>query len=814
MPRFIRFENVQNVTGSCCHGLINAALEPHKNTLYIDIKNCVYDFNGENKIITIAIKYQNELTEEDKKAAVLDNDRNELTDEELEQHLRLILSDYLPAGETTTKKNHYHPLQAMLGLILGGVFMLLMWQEIELPDLHLIMTAVGTVATLIIGRASFYKAWLGLKRWKFNMDSLFAMSAIAAILVSVAHVTLEQYIKGLPMLIDAPLMIFGFRHFGLWLRESFVDKIQNREKFVDRARKSTFKIKQGEIYVSYQSSSIKPHEVFKDICIEKGKQSIIEIQPGECIPLNGILLDKCADVTFTIHTGQLDPIRIEKNKMLYAGMIVTDKPLTMKVTDSEVESYLHARDIALIKAQISKAPIQDLTDKMTQYFAPGSFIAAIAVGAVAGYFQGIATAIAAGLYVAVCMCPCALGLVTPLAIGITMGKVRDKGYRFNTEKGVQAAAAVNTLIFDLNGTLTKNKPTVTSCTVDKSHFSVLHAIESRSPKPIAKSIADYARSGNTPSCEVVFSHYVSSHNGVTAVVDGDVYEIGNEEFFNYKGLPPIANMGTAQHAIYYKKNGLSLGYILVDDPLREDAAWMVDSLKKNNINVKIATGASLKTVRCYLPFLGLTEEDVIVNCKPADKAALVQNEKDKGHTVVVVGDSANDTEAIAAAHLGVVINSPSTDPMTTQSADASINTPTLYPVLEMLALGKQSMRLVYTNLLISFGYNILSLGYVGYAAFSKPEWLNPSFGAVSMVGQTMCLLAIAFCVSLMKPRLAVVVPQKQEPTSQSITHDPHHSPSPSKVLRFSPEKTKPFQESGTAPGCFDALTRVFSSFRS
>jgi Cu2+-exporting ATPase len=734
MPRYRDFENLENFYCPNCIASLKAELEP-----YVPIHSFLIDesvYNPVAKSISIAV-----------------SDSCALSDEELDAEIRFILSYYIPHKDEV-KKEKYHLLQADIGIFSGALMMSLMFLEsLEFITLdmwvHQAFLYGGVLITAVIGYPTMIKAWAGLrgKVKKFNMDSLFALSTIAAVAASLSPF--------MPSLIDAALMINGFRHFGLWIEESFTQKISAREKFVDRGRKSKFKIKENGVFVDYIGA-------LKDVPMN----SIIQVPKGECIPLNGKLEEENAELTFTMHTGKEDVELMKPGSQLLAGMVVASDSLTFTVNALEDQSYLRARDLSLIAAQAKRAPIQEKTASILSWFMPVVLTLGVGLGLVSGYFNGIGAGFQTLLYFMVCACPCALGMVTPLGVNVGLKKLSDDGVTFKTAKGMQAAAEVDTIVFDLNGTLTKNQPKVTRCTIDWRLFPLIQAMQAHSSHNIGKAISDYILPSKMKSGKVILDEVYKDHHGLMATFQGNVYKIGNKDFVNPPEQSQVKDFGHAQHAIYFSKNGIVEGYFLLEDPLRDgdQTASMIQNLIDNNMNVKVFTGASQDTAAQYSRQLGIPMSQFVTNCVPTkeegenNKCALIKalQGQDEGHKVAMFGDAGNDVEAIKAANFGVVVNSRSTDPMAEQESDASINSDTLLPqVLKLMAVGRQTMRHINQNLGVSFIYNTGSLVYVACAVFLNPSLLNPAFGAGLMVVQSLFIVLNAMRINYQKARLDV-----------------------------------------------------------
>jgi P-type Cu2+ transporter len=744
--KLYRFNNIKIYCEGCVVPLYSE-LNEHKDRLKIKKQH----INVQQKTLTVWLDKSNALPEQ-----------------KAREELRRIVEDWLPtetdpiqnfippndeileilppsqeikATPFIPQENHYYWQQAALGSISGAGLMLLMLMNIAIPNwAHFTMIFGGAALTGVLGANSFKNAWEGLRpkgqqnKSSLNMDFLFSLSAIAAIAVSILHL----FFPIMPMMIEAALMIFGFRRAGQWLEASFEKNKGNPPKFVDRTRAQRYRDDKKPVIGSF-----------------------IKVPRGACVPLNGILLSPNADLSFTVHTGKIEPISMKAGDELCAGMEVASEEILMEVTDLEEDSYLAYRDECFELAQAETAPIQQFTQKVMDKFIPALLITAMGVGIIASLFFGPVLGIRAALYLLVCACPCTLGFITSLAVKFGLKKIENQGLTFNTAKGLEAASTVDTVVFDLNGTLTRNEPRVLSWKANPKYLAIIAAMEAQSDHVIAKEIL---KAVGTPSEKIVFDHIKPSHHGIEVVIGKDVYKIGNSAFT--QPSCKVVDTLDANHVIYFTKNGQVRAHFLMKDPLRDDAKTVIQTLLQQKKSLRILTGANRETAKQYAHELGLDHSHFITDCEPEDKEDFIQALRDNGKQVAMFGDSGNDAEAITRANLGVVISSPATDPMSEQTADITLTNTSLMPILQIFAVGKQTMRSIKQNLGISFAYNFLSLGFVALAIFAFPGFLNPAFGAGLMVVQSACVMANAYRIK--SQGTGIVFPEQRTLSSEPL----------------------------------------------
>lgn len=751
MPQVHHFQDFEFQCYENCIKPLEETLNDHRERLKIsDIK---FDLASKSGAITLS-------------------DETSLTYEENHEELRLLMQERLPQVNPQKRKRIF-AWQTFLGLGAGLGLMVPMMFGLMLPFwAHPLMFSLGTALTVFLGRKSYLNAYHSLKskKMRFNMDSLFTVSSIAAIVSSALHLFFPFF----PPLIDAALMILGFRQAGLWIDQSFREQKLKTKKYVDYGHESKFQI-------SYRQDGEYEACTLKDVELD----DLIKIPAGQTIPLDGILQSEHSLVSYSMNNGSEDPMEVSRGHKLLAGM-VAEQELLMKVTALEAQSDLNRRDLELFKAQAEAPPIQNLTDKIMQWFVPAVLGTAVVVGAAAGYFLGLSMGLTAAFYWAVCACPCALGLITPLAMKLGLSKFEGTGLSFNKPKGLQAAATIDTVVFDLTGTLTQNKPQVIEePTVSSDHFDIISAIQSRILKdeklkrkhPIAQALVN--KLGMHPS-EFEFEEFITADNGILAKIQGNVYRIGNDTFIQPSLNEQPKDRSQAQKIIYFEKNGRVEGYFLLADPLRPGASSVLKTLLANKMECCILTGASDRDADQYAPLLGFDRDLFITNQTPDSKAQIILQLKEAGKQVAMVGDGENDTLALTHANLSVAIGSPGSPLISEQVADASLHSFSLQPLLQIFPAGQQVMRVIKQNLALSFTYNTLSLAYVCCCLTLMPSMLIPYAGAAVMVLLSASVMFNTYRVLRNTETLAQVAPPSPPSspalTFQDITHSYEYKP--------------------------------------
>lgn len=632
-----------------------------------------------------------------------------------------------------------HWFQGSLGCIVGIAFLLVSLLGGGLPMAAMIaMASISIILTLALGARSFYDAALKLyKSGTLTMDTLFALSTVAIIAVSVA----SFFIPWLPMMFEASLLIFGFRHVGLAIEESIKEKI-NPRNFKDRAPKKVTKILADE------------ESIITLDRIQAG--DLIKISPGEIIPVDGVCTSETS-LYNTIVSGSPLSHNYPIDSKVLAGMRVAEHapPFTIRANKCFEKSYLARLDEGIAKSLIEKAPIELRTSKILSYFIPSIISIAVISGIVIGLFFPPALAIQCAAAVLVSACPCTLGLIVPLAVKTGLHKSAEHGVQFKNAQTIQVAAEIDMVVIDLHGTLTTGEPTVSNYQVlnnsklsKKDLLNLAYTLEQNALHPIGKALCSYAENNGAKKRAVDFNSD-SHHAGIVGTINKKNYLIGSASLMQDYGITTAKieqqlNLAAGDSVIYVAKQNKLIGYFITSQALRKDAKSSIDGLKKLGKKVHLCTGADEQTALRYANALGI--DTVHANCvgtsieqgdksKPAYIESLIQ----QGHKVSMVGDGANDAHAIATSNFGVAVASADTDEMTQHQAGAIIQGDSLLSMVSTFTLANQTVNNIKQNLLMSLVYNFGSVLIASGILLTIGFALNPAIGA-ALMGVQACLI--------------------------------------------------------------------------
>ena len=454
---------------------------------------------------------------------------------------------------------------------------------------------------------------------------------------------------------------------------------------------------------------------------------VLVVPPGERVPVDGTVLEGASAVDRAMLTGESMPLEVSPGDAVEQGTINGDGTLVMRATAVGAGTSL-ARIVEIVRrAQGSTPPVQRLADRVASVFVPTILIIALVtfVGWLVtrhAWSESLISAVA----VLVVACPCALGLATPTAIIAGVGAAARRGVLFKDASALERAATLNTMVFDKTGTLTLGTPRVMRIHVDGDAnvtelLTFAGAAEGSSTHPLARAIVAAAHAHHIalpPATDAV----AQRGGGVTAAVDGSRIIVGSSAFLSSRG---IAVDGDALHEttrVYVGRNDALLGYVEIADPLRDDAAATVSTLRALGVDVALVSGDAPGPTQRVAAESGIS--DWYASTLPEGKANVVAAMQQAGRNVGFVGDGINDAPALATANLGLAMGSGAAVALETAHAAILSNDPAL--AIDTVKLARSTMRTIRQNLFWAFAYNVV---LVPLAAFGI---VHPMFAAAAM----------------------------------------------------------------------------------
>jgi Cu+-exporting ATPase len=480
----------------------------------------------------------------------------------------------------------------------------------------------------------------------------------------------------------------------------------------------------------------------------------IKIKPGSQIPVDGIVVEGESHIDESAITGESSPVRKGINDPVTAATINTSGALVIKARKVGAET-MYSRIIEMVKeAQGTRAPIQAQADKIASIFVPLVMLLAV-LGFISWLAVGQSLVFAMNILISVLIiaCPCALGLATPTAMVVGTGIGARLGIHFKSAETLERMSRVSTIVFDKTGTLTTGKSTVTH--VDAGHdksffFSILYSLESQSEHHIGQTIVSYLSTHNVKTLHVDAFEAVSGF-GIHGIIDGKLTQTGSLKYLEKEGIEiPEKAMkcdekykmqgNTVVHTAY---DSQWLGLITVSDKIRVETEQVIYDLQKRNFETWMITGDHAKTAEIVGSTIGI--KNIMSEILPEDKSKKVNELRNQGKIVAMVGDGINDAPALAIADVGISIST-GTD-VAIETADLILMRPDLTGVKKSLVLSKAVVGKIQQNLFWAFFYNIVgipsALGllypFTGYLLNPVIAGAAMAFSSVSVVSNTLML---------------------------------------------------------------------------
>ena len=463
------------------------------------------------------------------------------------------------------------------------------------------------------------------------------------------------------------------------------------------------------------------------------------VQPGERIPVDGVVIEGTSEVDQSLLTGESIPVAVKEKSEVIAGSLNGTHPLVIEITHLGNDTTL-AQIIRLVRsAQSSKAPVAALADRVSFYFVPTVMVLSVLTFCAWAIFsdEPISLAIKAMISVLVIACPCAMGLATPTSIMVATARGAQLGVLIKNAVALELAGKVDVIAFDKTGTLTLGQPkvvdTITFDGYEKEQVLALAAnLEARSEHPIAKAIMAANHSDIMAIQPVVLPGL-----GLTGNINGKNVALGNASLMLQLSVDitvakeALARMSSlARTPLLLSVDGKLAAVIGVADTVRPESNKVLKALRQLGVRTLMISGDNKRTARKIADELGIDE--VYGEALPQDKARIIRELQDKGLKVAMVGDGLNDAPALAQADVGFAV-ADGVD-VSAQAGDVILMRHGLQSVLTALRLSKAALRNIYQNLGWAFGYNILGIPVamgVLHALWGGPM-LSPMIGGTAM----------------------------------------------------------------------------------
>jgi Cu2+-exporting ATPase len=606
------------------------------------------------------------------------------------------------------KKTYWALILSVPVVFIGMFFMDPPAGRAGMPFANEIMWVLSTPVLFWLGRDFYINAWKQAKHCSANMDTLVALSTGVAYIFSVFNILFPEFWheRGLHahVYFEAVSVIIGFILLGKLLEEKAKGNTSS-------AIKKLMGLQTNTVTIVHHGG----HQM--DIPIEQVEiGNTIVVKPGEKIAVDGTVINGNSYVDESMLSGEPIPILKNVNNKVFAGTINQKGSFQFKA-DKVGNDTMLAHIIKMVQdAQGSKAPIQKLVDKIAGIFVPVIIVIAIAsfiIWNIFGGDNGFTQGLLALITVLVIACPCALGLATPTAIMVGVGKGAEKGILIKDAESLELAKKVNAVILDKTGTITEGKPIVTNDFWTNENTvlkQILFSIEKQSEHPLAEAVVTHLKNQNIIS----ISQFESiTGKGAKAEIDGETYFIGNKsliqenEILIENEVVEKANQwgNEAKTIIWFANTEKVIAILAIADQIKSTSKKAIEELQKSGIEVYMLTGDNEMTAKAVSEKVGIKHYKAEV--LPEYKAAFVKQLQEQGKVVAMVGDGINDSTALAQADVSIAMGKGSDIAM--DVAKITIISSDLSKIPEAIRLSKSTVRTIKQNLFWAFIYNFIGI---------------------------------------------------------------------------------------------------------
>lgn len=722
-------------------------------------------------IHSVSVNYGNEK-------AKVEFDDNKISIEEMNQEIgKLGYTFVLPQSHAGAQHDHAdsqgseldelkNKTEFMLPLT-AAVFVLMMWEILTrtttwMPNLPMPMSVLNMISLMLATLALFWVGrpyLLGVMRFMrygvANMDTLIGIGTLVAYVFS-ALIFLVPAISVLLRIpdytyFDVTIVVIGFITLGKYLEVKSKKKTGDAiEKLLNLQAKTALVVRDGK-EVEISVNDVKHGEV-------------IIVKPGAKIPVDGIIIEGESFIDEAMVTGEAMPVQKKVGDSVVSGTINTSGSFMFKATKIGSETLL-AQIIKMVEeAQGSKAPIQALADKISAVFVPiVLLIALLTLGVwllVGSQYLGFSQALSFGLVsfvgVLVIACPCALGLATPTAIIVGVGKGARAGILIKDAASLEKLHKVNTVVVDKTGTITVGKPTLVdiqnlSALKDDELLAIAASLEKKSEHPIAHAIVSYAEAKNIALSKVLAFESLQGR-GLKGSIKGVEYFVGNVKLISDLGLvfdatklQEFTTQGKTPVIVASKDE--VLGFVMVADEIKAESIEAIKDLHALGIKVVMLTGDDEKTANYIAGLVGI--DDVVARVLPQDKLVKIKALQSQGLVVAMAGDGVNDAPALAQADIGIAMGT-GTD-VAIESAGITLLGGDISKLVKAIKLSKMTMRGIKQNLFWAFVYNVVGIPLAAGVFYPIFGWvLNPVFAGFAMALSSVSVVSNSLRIKVKK----------------------------------------------------------------
>jgi len=606
------------------------------------------------------------------------------------------------------------------------------------PGSHWLQLALTLPVVLYSGRQFFALAWKGLQRLSADMNTLIAVGTVAAFLYSLVATAAPTWIDpraatpgDVPVYFEIAAAIITLILLGRWLEA--------------RARRGTSSAIRGLLKLQASTARVVRNLMEVDIPIGDVRVGdIIIVRPGEQIPVDGEVISGDSAINEAALTGESVPVDKAEGDTVLSGTLNTAGSFRFRARNVGSETML-ARVVELVKkAQVSKAPIARLADVIAGFFTP--IVIGIAMVTFAAWYllappeDALRLAVLNAVAVLIIACPCAMGLATPTAVMVGMGRGAERGILIKNAEALETLHKVRAVVFDKTGTLTTGKPRVANVVTlggldENELLAAVASVERGSEHPLAEAIVAEAESRGLIVRQPDEFRALPGV-GVRARVESREWLVGKQSLLAENGVDVSAAAsdsgrleGAGKTVIFASADGEIVGLIALADKLKPEAKSTVHKLIEMGLRIAVITGDNEETAQAVAQEIGV--ETVLAGVLPDRKSQEVERLQSEFGAVAMVGDGINDAPALAQADVGIAIGA-GTD-VAIESADAVLVHDDLHTVVTAIELSRKTMRTIRQNLFWAFAYNIVGIPVAAGLLYPWTGWLlSPIIASAAM----------------------------------------------------------------------------------
>ena len=621
----------------------------------------------------------------------------------------------------------------MIGMSTGGIS-------------HQVMrwgTFLATTPIMLVAGVPYIRsAWASFKKHNSNMDTLVALGTLVAYFYS-----LVALFAGLPVYFESAAFIFFFVLMGA--------------VFEEKMRKNTSQAVEKLLDLQAKTAEVLREDNYVQVPLEQVKVGdLIRVRPGEKIAVDGVVVEGISSIDESMVTGESLPVDKTVGDTVIGSTINNSGTLVFRAEKVGSETVLAQIVDFVKKAQTSRAPIQDLTDKISGIFVPAVVILGIVTfwvwfvllrDSVVVLGASFVSSLLYGVAVLIIACPCALGLATPTALMVGTGRSAKMGVLLKNGTVLQEIQKVQTIVFDKTGTLTEGKPVVTDIIGDEVEVLGLAAsLEEASQHPLAEAVVKRASEAGL-EFQTVENFQALHGKGVSGQINGKQVLLGNAKMLDGMNISSSYQdkleelEKEAKTVVFLAVENEIKGLLALQDIPKENAKLAINQLKKRGLKTVMLTGDNAGVARAIADQIGI--EEVIAGVLPEEKAHEIHKLQAAGK-VAFVGDGINDAPALSVADVGIAMGA-GTD-IAIESADLVLTTNNLLGVVRAFDMSKKTFNRILINLFWAFIYNVVGIPIAAGVFSGVGLALNPELAGLAMAFSSVSVLTSSLLLNLSK----------------------------------------------------------------